>query len=100
MGIDTTKYREWTPNEVVDWIVSLQPQKMKKYEKWLRSQCSKQGISGVALEYLDKATLLGLGVEDFMDRVYIERSIQQLIQQNERFEEVPGAPMPDNTQYM
>ena len=80
--IDPTKYQQWTPSEVVDWIVSLEPNKLRKYEKTLRAQFEKEGVNGMAIEYVDKPSLLGWGVENFMDRVQIEKGIQLLVQQH------------------
>jgi len=99
--LDTTKYRQWTPSEVVQWIVSLQPQKMRRYETTLREQFEKQGVNGLALEFVDKSSLFGWGVEDFMDRVQIEKAIQRLVAQHSiAYDEGQGTRTADKPGYL
>merc|ERR1712228_94955 len=92
--LDPSKYRQWTPRQVVDWMVSLQP-KFKKYKLILQPQFEKEGVDGMALQYVDKPSLLGWGVECFMDRVLMEKGIQRLMQSNDNTFR-PRSPSPPN----
>ena len=41
--MDPSKYMHWTSDNVVDWIISLDPQKYQKYGKVLRKSFNEQG---------------------------------------------------------
>ena len=80
--IDTNRYREWSSDEVVDWLISLEKGKYQKYEQMLRVIFNKEGVNGEGIESINQSELGGWGVQSFMDRANITKRIQLLVNKN------------------
>merc|ERR1711902_391765 len=83
-NINTTKYREWSSDEVVDWLISLEDGKFLKYEDMFRVIFNQQGVDGSTIGYIDKSELKGWGIDSFSDRARIHENIQNLINKNKQ----------------
>ena len=44
--LDRSKYTEWTTEDVVDWIISLNTNKYIHYQQMLKTNLSKQKFDG------------------------------------------------------
>merc|ERR1712228_139305 len=77
-NIDTTKYLEWTGDDFVDWICSLDDERFKQYEEKLKSVFAEEGISGNAIPYIQKEEWKGFGIKNYMDRTRIQAHVDKL----------------------
>ena len=80
--MNTTRYREWTSNDLVAWICSLDNGRYEKYKNKLLIAFERQGVDGKGMCYLEKQDLEGFGVDAFIDRSIIYRHIQSLVNNN------------------
>ena len=78
-SIDERRYKEWTTEQVIIWIISLNNGKYKQYKNILTKELTKQNVTGSHLQYIEKNGLLSFGINDFMDRQILYKSIQKLI---------------------
>ena len=79
--IDTTKYEEWTSDEIVLWIMSLENGRYDKYTQKLAQELKNEGVSGACLESVNEIDVKGWGVNNFADKKSLTKSIQQLVSQ-------------------
>eukprot|EP01083_Nonionella_stella_P249183 861916_1 len=82
-NIDLSKFREWTSDEFVDWICSLEQGKYSKYEEKLRVVFIEEAISGEAIPHIEKNDWKAFGITVFMDRTNLHKHVQGLVNYNE-----------------
>eukprot|EP01084_Bolivina_argentea_P316201 548040_1 len=80
--IDVTKYLQWSSNDIVDWILSLEQGKYKNYEKKLRAEINDEGVDGSSIKDIEKSDIKGWGVNNLKDRTSIYKHLQQLLNPN------------------
>eukprot|EP01083_Nonionella_stella_P306350 1072706_1 len=80
--LDTAQYLQWSSDQLVDWIVSLEDGKYQQYENKFRTQFSKEGVNGEAIPHIDRVALNHWGIQNFMDRANLDNAIKRLVQQN------------------
>ena len=71
-GLNEQNYLEWTPNEVVDWISTLDEGRYQMYEQNFRVKFNKQGVSGQALKEIK-------AIRDLVSNLWIDLKIDNLI---------------------
>ena len=79
--IDPSRFREWSGDEFIEWICSLDKGRFKQYENILSAAFKKQGINGQAIPHIQKNDWMSWGIQNFMDRTNIDQYVQKLIQQ-------------------
>ena len=82
--IDTTKYLDWSSDEFIEWICSLEQGRFSKYESKLREVFKEQNICGEAIPYIQKNEWQGWGIKDYMDRTNIDKHLKHLIKAKEQ----------------
>ena len=85
--INVKNYLNWSADEVVDWIDTLEEGKYEKYDANLRLIFNKEGVNGEAIVHIDKPSLRDWGVNNFKDRSNIYIHCQKLINQNKENDE-------------
>ena len=81
-NIDPSQFMEWSGDEFVEWICSLEKGKFEQYRSILSAAFKKQGISGQAIPHIQKNDWQNWGIQNFMDRTKIDQYVQKLIPQN------------------
>jgi len=78
--IDESKYLQWQPDEVADWILSLEPEKgaFAKYDADLRAKLNEEAVSGRDLNDLTQNELRRYGIVQKSHRSVIMAHIEQL----------------------
>eukprot|EP01084_Bolivina_argentea_P108561 194014_1 len=82
-NIDLTNYLNWTADDIVDWISTLEKGKYEKYEDELRVKFNEECVDGNAIQYINTLELKGWGVAHFMDRTNLHKHFRQLILVNQ-----------------
>ena len=77
--LDTTKYAEWGPEEIVSWILSLDGGRYMKYEEALRRNLKEEEVDGSMLDKVNSADLKGWGIVKFADKKHLEEQIGNLV---------------------
>ena len=80
--IDPSRYLQWSCDELVLWICSLDNGRYSQYKDKLLTAFREQGVNGTAIHYMDKSDLKGFGVDAFGDRGNIYEHIQNLVNKN------------------
>ena len=81
-NIDPKRFMDWTGDEFVDWICSLDEGKYMQYEDRLREAFENEAIDGSAIPDIEKNDWKGWGVQIFKDRTNIHKHAQALKNQN------------------
>eukprot|EP01083_Nonionella_stella_P092328 258437_1 len=77
-GALSSDYTEWNSDDIVRWIISINPNKYCKYEGTLKTKMSEMNVNGNDLVMLNKSDLQGFGIGDLEDVVEIIKQIEQL----------------------
>eukprot|EP01084_Bolivina_argentea_P009011 16867_1 len=77
-GLEPEDFRDWSGENVVDWIVNLQDGRYTIYEQVLRQSFAEQQISGRCLLDVDKSDLNHWKITKFQDRVDLHHEIKKL----------------------
>eukprot|EP01083_Nonionella_stella_P153213 491935_1 len=89
--LDTVNYLEWTPSQVVDWIISIHNGDYAQYEQNLRLLFAKESVNGAVLPRISKQDLKDWGIHNFSHRSNLYQQIRELIeQQNEGMQNIEG----------
>ena len=80
--IDESKYTEWTPQEIVSWIVSLDSDRFSKYKDVLLQNLTEEGIEGADLCNVNEFDVKGWGIKNFKDKKFIMERITGLVKGN------------------
>ena len=71
-------FSQWNIDEIINWIININPDKYKKYEERLRENFVKNDINGSHLKHIDKYDLHNWGITDFQDKINILGKIVSL----------------------
>ena len=77
--LDTSKYQEWGPDEICEWILGLGDGRLIKYEKVLRESLKEEEADGSLLGAVDSADLKGWGIIKLSDRKFLQNEIASLV---------------------
>jgi len=72
-------YLSWTTDDLIQWIISLDPSYPEKYYQILNQLLSVQNIRGLGIDEFDREDLLGYGIVDLDDRRKIYKAMTDLI---------------------
>ena len=76
---DINKYKEWSVNEMVLWIMSLENGRFSKYCDTLKENLIRNEISGDELPQITRQDLdTSFGINKFGDRTALEKYLKQL----------------------
>merc|ERR1712228_334622 len=70
---------EWEWHDIMEWIISLNNGKYKKYQNVLTEKLMEEEVKGQHLCYIDKNDLHRFGISSFSDKVDVYHRIQRLI---------------------
>ena len=77
--LDPLKYAQWSSDDLIHWILSLENNRFVKYEQQLRKIFNEQEIDGSCLDNVIKTDLTEWGIKNFKDKSNLFDSIQNLI---------------------
>ena len=77
--LDPSKYEEWGPDEICEWILGLGDGRLVKYEKVLRESLKEEEADGSLLGALDGGDLKGWGIIKLSDRKWLQNEIAVLV---------------------
>lgn len=72
-------YKNWSLNEIINWINSLENGMFKKYDAILRQSFKQDSVTGADLPQITRNDLKMFGVNVFGDRVLLESHFQKLV---------------------
>lgn len=78
---DTAMYKQWTLNQILLWICSLENGRFQQYYKLLEKEFRKDGITSDDLPDLTRQDLKTYGMNLFKDRKALENHFQALVKQ-------------------
>ena len=81
-NLDVDKFEQCQWQEILQWIVSLDDGKFKKYEQDLRKNLKEEEIAGIALKDVDASDVKRWGVTKFSDMKTLRQHIKQLVDKN------------------
>ena len=81
-NIDENKYNEWTKDELIYWIISLNGKVYKQYENNLKAMFDKQSIDGSCIEDIEDDDWKKWGIQNFKERKGLIKHIKSLINKN------------------
>ena len=64
-NLDESKYVEWGPEEVSEWILNLDVERMRKYEEVVKRNLMEDEVDGSLLSQVDGADLRSWGIGKF-----------------------------------
>ena len=82
IGVNHRNFIQWSSNDIVDWIMTLDNNRFKRYEKKLKKNLKKQNFDGECLNNLQKSDIADWGIYDFRDKTALFNHIQYLINKN------------------
>ena len=77
--LDTSKYQEWGPDEICEWILGLGDGRFAKYEKVLRQNLKEEELERSMLGDVDGGDLKGWGISKFVDKKFLKEQIAILV---------------------
>ena len=80
--LDESKYAEWGPVEIAAWIINLDQDRLKKYEKTMETALKEEEADGSLLEVADAGDLRGWGIQKREDRKFVQQHIDKLVKGN------------------
>eukprot|EP01084_Bolivina_argentea_P250438 419578_1 len=83
-NIDTSKYEEWSWEEIFVWILSLEDSRYAKYSLELKKALAEEQPCGKDLVDVNANDVKGWGVVSFRDKKDLHKSIQQLVARNSK----------------
>eukprot|EP01084_Bolivina_argentea_P288353 494890_1 len=98
--IDVSRYNEWSSDEFVNWICSLDDGKYEKYENKLRNIFIEEDISGEAIPHIQKNEWKEWGITSYMDRTNLDKHLKNLLNQNNKKQSVYDKEGSDATPYI
>eukprot|EP00484_Ammonia_sp_Unknown_P023556 CAMPEP_0197027108 /NCGR_PEP_ID=MMETSP1384-20130603/7080_1 /TAXON_ID=29189 /ORGANISM="Ammonia sp." /LENGTH=489 /DNA_ID=CAMNT_0042455905 /DNA_START=36 /DNA_END=1505 /DNA_ORIENTATION=- len=79
-----TSYRDWTSEQVADWIISLDASYEEEYREVLTQALSQHNITGQSIEILDETDFQTFGIINHDHRRKIFAELQKLIANKKR----------------
>ena len=76
--LDISNYKQWSWQQILKWIITIENGKFGKYEKQLRKALSEETPSGEDIEYINGDDIKRWGVRQFGDIKILLSCIQQL----------------------
>ena len=80
--LDETKFIQWGHDQILAWIINLDPNRLRKYEEVLTKGLVENEVNGAVLEEMDGADLKEWGIVDRKDRKYVRIEIEKLVASN------------------
>eukprot|EP01083_Nonionella_stella_P261637 890586_1 len=76
--LDITQYKEWSGEDVIMWIVSLENGRFKKYEETLKVSFKEQEFVGQWLDDVQKSDVHDWGIKHFGDKTKLFQYIDEI----------------------
>ena len=74
-NLDESQYDQWGPDEIVAWIINLDPKRLRRYEEALSKGLVEDQANTALLAEVDGADLKEWGIVDRKDRKYVKIAI-------------------------
>ena len=81
-NLDPSKYEEWGPEEICQWIMGIDGGRFVKYEKAVRANLKEEEADGPTLAEVDGADLKRFGVTKLSDIKFLQKQIGKLVANN------------------
>ena len=81
-SLDKSKYEEWGAEELVHWIVSIDPEVYSQYEEALRKTFQAEAVGGDCIDAIDANDVKGWGIVNFKHRKRLMQEINRLKDRN------------------
>ena len=81
--IDTSKYHQWKPQEIVTWIINLDNDRFSKYKDGLLHHLNEEEIVGSDLNEINEVDLQRWEIKKFKDKKILLQKIKELTQQQQ-----------------
>ena len=79
-NINTDNYEEWSVNEVIHWIISLDPDNYGQYEERMRKVMIEEDVTGYCLDQdVDIKDMTRWGVTEIQHSKAVLKAIKALI---------------------
>ena len=82
-SLKTNEYTQWSLDEVVHWMISVDPSMYQKYKDVLVQKMSEEEVNGECLEQVDIKDIKRWGIKNFMHSKKLLKAINDLIQSNQ-----------------
>eukprot|EP01084_Bolivina_argentea_P065099 118683_1 len=83
-NIDVNNYANWSSDQFIDWIISLENGKYEQYENNFRVIFKKEDVDGSVIDTIGKSEWKDWGVNNYKDRVKLDEHIKYLINKNKQ----------------
>ena len=96
-SLSADKYEEWGADELVHWMVSIEPKVYGQYEEALTKALAEEQVTGECMDDIDVADIKRWVVVNFKHSKRLPREVKALVQGgakqvNKPFEEGANAP--------
>ena len=81
-NLNIANYLNWSGDDIVSWLVTLDNGEYKQYESVLRAAFDEENVNGKGIVHIDKPQLKEWGIRDFMHKNNIYAHFQSLLKQN------------------
>ena len=82
IDINNHNFKEWEWEQILEWILSCDDGRFKRYEEKLRKNLQQEEVSGVDLKDVNEVDIKRWGVTKFSDIKTLCSNIQELVNQN------------------
>merc|ERR1712130_1087348 len=93
-NLNFDNYEEWTADEIVQWILSLNPEIYGEYEQILRKSLIEENVNGTDLDNVDSADIKRWGIKKFKHIKQLLKVIKSLTQDQNKQTFTEGANTP------
>ena len=82
-GRGSTDYLDWNHEDIINWIMSIENDRFRKYEYVLKQSFSEEELKGPHLVDVDKTDIHRWGIKPFGDKQKLWKSIRELVMKAE-----------------
>ena len=78
-AMDVAKYKTWSWQQILQWILSVDNSRFSKYEKQLKQSLHDEKPNGEDLGYVNEGDIKRWGVSNFRDIKILSQKIKELV---------------------
>ena len=79
-NLNVDKYEEWSMDEIIHWILSIEPVIFRQYEGSLRKMLADEDVNGECLEAVDVSDIKRWGIRSFKHSKLLHQHIRSLVE--------------------
>ena len=82
-NLDVSKYKEWSRDELIYWIISIDKEVYGQYEQILKTSLTEEEVRGDCIDDIDVSDIKRWGIKNFKHSKNLMKQIKLLIERQQ-----------------